>query len=235
MKFALLKGTAAAGVAFSAGQHEFTMQKSVVDKIVLHMRRQNAGTFTEAFLKAVRIRLRWVAPGVDIELFDGSLWFMSMLTDAKGGSSRDWTETDLTYVDIVHPVGVDLSGDGVIQGQIIVPAANASADLLYRLAEVDDGSRPPAYRFRELTTAGNVAYESAVALYTWDETGNGIDVQVENDKRKEFPFALGRALFAEEAKIEADTEFCRLFSAPRPTRVNLNAAAQLTIGSVEVP
>jgi len=234
MKYALLKGSASAGIALSAGQHEFTMQKSVIDKLLIGLR-SATDIITETVLKGVWVRLRWVAPGVDIELCDCSLWFLAKLTDAAGGAARDWSEVDLKYCNIVHKVGVDLSGDGVIQGQIIVPSAVASASIFMTVLELEDGSRPPAYRYRQLTTSGNVAYESAVRVFSWDETGDSIDMQVENDKRKAFPYILGRILFAEEAQMEVDTEFCRLFSAPAATRLNLFAGAALTLGSVEVP
>lgn len=223
-------------VAMAAGQYQFDVEKQLVSKIAIGLRSTGAPpvTPTVAQLKATYFVARHIAPGVDRELYNISLYDLAMLTDEKGGYSRDWTDTDLSDTNIIAPFGLDLRAEGKIQCYISVPATIANCAV--SAYPIYDGQMPTTLAYRTQTTSGSVSVSNCFRLYSRDETGTELDLQVGNFAKKSIDFLMGKIMFAEQAKIEAETPFALLYSNPAPNLIKLDRmAGSCTFISVELP
>ena len=218
-----------------AGTIQETIQKQKIAKLLIRLKRTDTSTVpTPAQLKAMMVVARLVAPGgVDRELINASLYDLAMLTDAVGGFGYDWVNGK-GNVNAVIPMGLDLEGmNGALEYQITFPATIAA--LQYSLFTVDDGTMQPTLVYRTRTTSGVSSFQKAYAIYSRDEAGTSCDLQVGGDPIKAMPYEFGRALFAEEAKIETDLAFARIMSERNPQPVLIYPTAAHTLFSVEAP
>lgn len=218
-----------------AGQYEFTIEKQLLSKLIVALRSTGAPpvTPTAAWLKAATLTANYIVGGNLVPLVSASLYDLAMLTDLKGGYGRDWTDTDLSDTNIVHPFGLDLRGDGTLQCTLNFPTT--AANCTFSVYALNDGSMPPTLRYRSLTTSGTAAYEKALAVFARDETGTTISMKVGDDFDKDIDYLMGKVLFADEAKIEQETIFAKLLSEQEPKKVIFRASAAVTLFSVEVP
>lgn len=212
---------------------EDTIEEVAVSRLVLGLRASSGGP-SVAQLKNAILKLNYIRSGVDVELCDAALYDLAMLTDARGGYGRDWTDTDLTDVNVVLPMGLDLSSGGSLKIRFVTPddVANTVSYCYY----INDGSMPPTLKYTTQTTSGTAAFKSALEIFSRNETGAYCDLEIEGEAKKSMPYALGRILFAEEAKIENETPYAKIFSSTRPTALKIRASqGAATFFSVEVP
>ena len=216
-----------------AASVEDTIEEVVVSRLVLGLRASSGGP-TVAQLKSASLKLNYVRQGVDVELCDATLYDLAMLTDARGGYGRDWTDTDLTDVNIIIPLGLDLTAGGSLKIRLITPddVAATTSSAYY----INDGSMPPTLKYTSQTTSGTAAFKSALQIFSRNETGNYAELEIAGEAKKNMPYTLGRILFAEEAKIENETVYAKIFSDTRPTAIKIRCSqGAASIFSVEVP
>ena len=216
-----------------AASLEDTIEEVVVSRLVLGIR-ASAGGPTVAQLKSAVLKLNYIRQGVDVELCDATIYDLAMLTDARGGYGRDWADVDLTDVNVILPMGLDLSQGGSLKVRFVTPddVANTTSYCYY----INDGSMPPTLKYTSQTTSGTASFKSALEIFSRNETGTYCDLEIEGEAKKSMPYALGRILFAEEAKIENETPYAKIFSSTRPTALKIRASqGAATFFSVEVP
>ena len=228
MQWATLKS----GVSAAAGSYEWTVEKQILSKLVIGLR-GDATNPTAALLKTSMLNVTFVRDGVLMPLVSASLYDLAMLTDLKGGYGRDWSDTDNSDVNIVIPFGLDMTKDGVLQCSLTI--ATTLTNTTFDAYSINDGSMPPTLRYRTITTSGTAAFDKALAVFSRNETGTDVSLKVGEDFEKNMPFALGRILFADEAKIEKETIFAKLMSEQYPQKAIFRASAALTLFSIEVP
>lgn len=216
-----------------AASLEDTIEEVAISRLILGIR-ATAGGPTAAQLKSAEFKLNYIRSGVDVELCDATIFDLAMLTDARGGYGRDWTDTDLTDVNVVLPMGLDLTSGGSLKVRFVTPddVANTVSYCYY----INDGSMPPTLKYTSQTTSGTASFKSALEIFSRNETGSYVDLEIEGEAKKSMPYALGRILFAEEAKIEKETVFAKIFSSTRPTALKIRASqGAATFFSIEVP
>lgn len=212
---------------------EDTIEEVAVSRLVLGIRASSGGP-SVAELKNAFLKYTYVRSGVDVELCDATLYDLAMLTDARGGYGRDWTDVDLTDVNVIMPLGLDLRSGGSLKVRFITPddVVNTVSYCYYTY----NGEMPPTLKYTTQTTSGTVAYKSALEVFSRNETGAYCDLEIEGEAKKSMPYALGRILFAEEAKIENETPFAKIFTSTVPSALKIRASqGAATFFSIEVP
>jgi len=228
-------GRLALGQALAAGQYEKDFENEYISKIYIRILGDSSSDGpTSAQLKAMTIQSRIIANGGQTDVHEMSVFDALALTDFQGGYASAFAASAVNPENnIVLPLGIDLKdgNKGHFEFRIIFPATIANTK--YWVWSINDGSRPPLFRYRTKTSAGQFAFEKPYKLYSRNETDATSDIKIGDDTIKTIDHAMGRVALQEYAGIEAASIFGQLVNQETPEPVVLTPSATMTVLSVE--